>query len=183
MSFAPNAAAAPDSGIFGLPFTPDQAGVVLVPVPFEATTSYGGGTSEGPNAILHASRQVDLFDVETGRPYERGIALLPEPEALRAWNTRAKERAQLIIEAGGVHLDRPELREAAAEVNALSEKMNDYVYRSTKQWLDHGKLVGAIGGDHSISFGSIQAHAEKYPGLGVLHLDAHADLRNAYEGF
>jgi agmatinase len=181
--FDPGAAASPDSGIFGLPHSPDEALVVLVPVPFEATTSYGGGTSEGPGAVLHASRQVDLFDVETGRPYERGIALLPESENLRTWNTRAKERAQLVIEAGGVHADQPELRAAAAEVNQLSEKMNDFVYRTTKQWLDKGKHVGAIGGDHSISFGSIQAHAEKYPGLGVLHLDAHADLRNAYEGF
>ncbi len=61
--------------------------------------------------------------------------------------------------------------------------MNESVYRTTKHWLDKGKLVGAVGGDHSISYGIIQAHAEKYPGLGVLHLDAHADLRNAYEGF
>jgi agmatinase len=181
--FDPSAAASPDSGIFGLPHSPEEAHVVLVPVPFEATTSYGGGTSEGPAAILHASRQVDLFDVETGRPYERGIALLPESEDLRAWNTRAKERAQLVIEAGGVHPDNAELRDAAAEVNSLCEKMNDSVYRTTKHWLDQGKRVGAVGGDHSISFGIIQAHAEKYPGLGVLHLDAHADLRNAYEGF
>ncbi len=182
-SFDPSAAASPDSGIFGLPHSPQEAHVVLIPVPFEATTSYGGGTSEGPHAVLQASRQVDLFDVETGRPYERGIALLPESEDLRAWNTRAKERAQPVIEAGGVHSDDRELHAAAAEVNELCEKMNAFVYRTTRTWLEQGKRVGAVGGDHSISFGCIQAHAEKYPGLGVLHLDAHADLRNAYEGF
>jgi agmatinase len=82
-----------------------------------------------------------------------------------------------------VRPDQPELREAAAEVNELCAKMNAFVYQATRQWLALGKRVGAIGGDHSISFGSIQAHAEKFPGLGVLHLDAHADLRNAYEGF
>jgi agmatinase len=181
--FDPGAAAGADSGIFGLPHSPEEAHVVLVPVPFEATTSYGGGTSEGPAAVLQASRQVDLFDVETGRPYERGIAMLPESEDLRAWNTRAKERAQVVIEAGGVKDSQPELQAAADEVNQLCEKMNDAVYRTTKHWLDQGKRVGAVGGDHSISYGIIQAHAEKYPGLGVLHLDAHADLRNAYEGF
>ncbi|MDY7232568.1 agmatinase family protein [Hyalangium rubrum] len=181
--FDPSAAAPADSGIFGLPHSADEAHVVLVPVPFEATTSYGGGTSEGPAAVLDASRQVDLFDVETGRPYERGIAMLPESEDLRAWNTRAKERAQLVIEAGGVDPANAELRAAADEVNALCEKMNDVVYRTTQQWLEKGKRVGAVGGDHSISYGIIQAHAEKYPGLGVLHLDAHADLRKAYEGF
>ncbi|MDC0708114.1 agmatinase family protein [Stigmatella sp. ncwal1] len=181
--FDPGAAAPADSGIFGLPHSPEEAHVVLIPVPFEATTSYGGGTSEGPAAVLQASRQVDLFDVETGRPYERGIALLPESEELRAWNTRAKERAQIVIEAGGVNPSQPELQAAADEVNQLCEKMNGTVYRTAKHWLDQGKRVGAIGGDHSISYGIIQAHAEKYPGLGVLHLDAHADLRNAYEGF
>ncbi|WNG36132.1 agmatinase family protein [Archangium minus] len=182
-AFDPSAAAAPGSGIFGLPHSPDEAHVVLIPVPFEATTSYGGGTSEGPSAVLEASRQVDLFDVETGRPYERGIAMLPEPEQWRAWNTRAKERATPIIEAGGIDPSNPELRAASAEVNQLCEQLHDAVYRTAKEWLDKGKRVGAIGGDHSISFGIIRAHAEKYPGLGVLHLDAHADLRNAYEGF
>ena len=64
MTFDPNAAAGPDSGIFGLNDTPDSARVVLIPVPFEATTSYGGGTSQGPAAILRASKQVDLWRAE-----------------------------------------------------------------------------------------------------------------------
>jgi agmatinase len=182
-AFDPSAAAAPGSGIFGLPHSPDEAHVVLIPVPFEATTSYGGGTSEGPSAVLEASRQVDLFDVETGRPYERGIALLPEPEQWRAWNSRAKERAAPIVEAGGIDHSNPELRAASAEVNQLCEQLHDAVYRTAKEWLSKGKRVAAIGGDHSISYGIIRAHAEQYPGLGVLHLDAHADLRDAYEGF
>ena len=79
MSFDPNAKASEESGIFGLTSTPEEARVVLVPVPFEATTSYGGGTAGGPAAILRASKQVDLWDLETGKPYEAGIAMLPEP--------------------------------------------------------------------------------------------------------
>ncbi|WIG97944.1 agmatinase family protein [Myxococcus sp. SDU36] len=181
--FDPSAAAQPDSGVFGLPHSPEEAHVVLIPVPFEATTSYGGGTSEGPAAVLDASRQVDLFDVETGRPYERGIAMLPEPQELRDWNTRAKERAQVVIEAGGIHSGEAALLQAAQDVNVLCDQMNEHVYRTTKHWLEQGKRVAAVGGDHSISYGIIRAHAEKYPGLGVLHLDAHADLRVAYEGF
>ncbi|WP_375772985.1 agmatinase family protein [Archangium gephyra] len=182
-AFDPSAAASPDSGIFGLPHSPDEAHVVLIPVPFEATTSYGGGTSDGPSAVLEASRQVDLFDVETGRPYERGIALLPEPAQWRDWNSRAKQRAVPIIEAGGIDHANAELLAASTEVNQLCEQLHDAVYRTAKEWLDKGKRVGAVGGDHSISYGIIRAHAEKYPGLGVLHLDAHADLRDAYEGF
>jgi agmatinase len=61
--------------------------------------------------------------------------------------------------------------------------MNGWVLQQTRAWLARGKIVGVVGGDHSTPFGCIQAYAEKYPGLGVLHLDAHADLRDAYEGF
>lgn len=178
-SFDPNAAALPDSGVFGLPFTPEESKVVLVPVPFEATTSYGGGTANGPELILECSKQVDLFDLDTGKPYEPGIAMLPLPGDVQEWNAAAKKFAAPIIESGGV--DAPP--EALAKVNALSEQMNAWVYETTKHWLGQGKIVGVVGGDHSVPFGAIKAYAEKYPGLGVLHLDAHADLRDAYEGF
>src|SRR5207237_7454442 len=101
MTFDPDAAAAEGSGIYGLPYTPAEARVVIVPVPFEATTSYGGGTSGGPRAILDASKQVDLYDVETGKPYEAGIAMLDEPADIRRWNDRAKLLAAPIIAVGG----------------------------------------------------------------------------------
>jgi agmatinase len=159
MSFDPNAAASETSGIFGLDYTPDSARVVLVPVPFEATTSYGGGTSQGPAAILRASKQVDLFDVETGKPYEAGICMLPEPRFAE-----------------------PLEREPSA-VNPVSREVNAWVHDTVSQWLSRGKIVGTVGGDHSVSYGAIAAHAEKYADLGVLHFDAHADLRRAYEGF
>src|SRR2546430_2033325 len=83
-AFDPNAAAS-EGGIFGLPHSPAEARVVLIPVPFEATTSYGGGTSNGPRAILEASRHVDLFVVETGKPYEHGVAMLEESPDVPAW--------------------------------------------------------------------------------------------------
>jgi len=159
MTFDPNAAASLDSGIFGLDDTPETAKVVLVPVPFEATTSYGGGTSQGPAAILRASRQVDLFDLETGKPYEAGIAMLPEPG-----------------------FPKPAGRDPAS-VNPVSRQVNAWVHKTCAHWLSRGKIVGTVGGDHSISFGAISAHAEKFPHLGVLHFDAHADLRHQYEGF
>ena len=178
-AFDADAPAAPDSGIFGLPHTPQDAKVVLIPVPFEATTSYGGGTADGPMTILAASRQVDLFDLDTGKPYEVGIAMLPESEEVRQWNNEAKRMAAPIIASGGVG----DHRAALKEVNERCEKMNEWVYQTTKRLLSEGKRVGLLGGDHSTPFGCIRAHAEKYPGMGVFHLDAHADLRDAYEGF
>ncbi|HYG69618.1 MAG TPA: agmatinase family protein [Anaeromyxobacteraceae bacterium] len=183
MTFDPSAAAQPGSGVFGLPHGEADAGVVIVPVPFEATTSYGGGTARGPEAILSASRQIDLFDGETGRPYEAGIHMLPIPEEIAALDASARAAAQPVIEAGGVDRARPELVRAAAEVDRACEQVNAWVEAEVGRLLAAGKRVGLVGGDHSTAYGAIAAHARRYPGLGVLHVDAHADLRVAFEGF
>jgi agmatinase len=169
-------------GIYGLPFAPEEAKVVLLPVPWEPTTSFRKGTARGPRAILEASRQVDLFDRETGRPYEAGIAMLPFDETIEEWNRAACELAQPIIDAGGAGTDRG-LREALAQVNALSARLTERVEAIAGRWLDQDKLVGLVGGDHSTPLGLVRAVARRHPGLGVLHVDAHADLREAYEGF
>jgi agmatinase len=87
-----------------------------------------------------------------------------------------------VIEAGGAGED-PSLLAAASEVNALGDRMNAWVEGETAAWLERGKLVGIVGGDHSVPFGAIRAVARKHPGMGILHLDAHCDLRQAYEGF
>ena len=180
-TFDPDAAAGSGSGIYGLPFTPDEAHVVVIPVPYEATTSYGGGTSGGPLAVFEASRQVDLFDRDTGRPYERGIAMLDLPKKIVRWNRDARKLAAPVIEHGGV-VDRA-TKKAAGEVNAISGKVNDWVHERTSTLLAAGRLPVVLGGDHSVPYGAIAAYAERFPGMGILHLDAHADLRDAYEGF
>ena len=182
-NFNPNAQAAKDSGIFGLPYTPAEAQLVLLPIPWEATTSYGGGTSQGPQAIFKASKQVDLFDLELGNFFEEGIAMLSESTQLHQWNTQARHAAQQVIEAGVERALSWEIRQALAEVNRYSEKVNDFIYAEKKKLLTAHKIVGLVGGDHSCAFGIIQAHVEKYPEMSVLHVDAHADMRHAYEGF
>ncbi len=180
-AFNPNDAAAKDSGIFGLPYSAEEAKVVLLSVPWEATTSYGGGTAQGPRAILEASKQVDLFDLELGNFYESGIALLDELPDLNEWNRIAKAAAQKIILAE--NLSEKELTQALTLVNSTSQKINEYVYQTTQKQLSEGKCVGLIGGDHSSPFGAIKAFLERYPNMSILHFDAHADLREAYEGF
>ncbi len=182
-SFDPDAAALPGSGIYGLPFTPEEARFVVIPVPWEATTSYGGGTSKAPAAVLAASAQVDLYDHETGRPYEAGIAMLPIPKTVAAWNREARRLALPIIKMGGEIGTNPRLVQAQKKVNRLGEQMNEWVRRETASCFGRGKTPVLLGGDHSTPYGAIQAAAAAYPGLGVLHFDAHADLRDAYEGF
>lgn len=181
--FDPDAAASQGTGIFGLPFTRDDSKVIVVPVPFEATTSYGGGTSGGPEAVFEASKQIDLFDAETGRPYEQGIAMLPLSAKVARWNKSARKLAAPIIEAGGGIGDSKSLRSKLAEVEEYGEWVNEWVESHTRDLLGEDKFVAVLGGDHSVPFGAIKAHADKYSNLGILHLDAHADLRNSFEGF
>jgi agmatinase len=181
--FDPNAAAPADSGIFGLPRDEAGAQVVYLPVPWEATTSYGGGTANGPEAILRASRQVDLFDLEVDRPYEAGFHLLAPDPRIIAWNTEARPLAESVIELGGVIGTDRALRDALARVNALSEEMNAAVRSAAASIFEAGRIPALVGGDHSTPFGAIEAAARRHPGLGVLQVDAHMDLRLAYEGF
>jgi agmatinase len=181
-SFDPDAPAT-GSGVYGLPHGPDDARVVLIPVPWDATTSYRAGTSKGPAAILAASAQVDLYDVETGSPYEAGIAMLDELPEVRSWNEEARAAAERVIAVGGQTAGDPDLEQALATCNRLGEKLNDWVRAETDKWLAADKIVGVVGGDHSVPFGAIDAIAARHPQVGILHLDAHADLRNAYEGF
>jgi agmatinase len=181
--FDPNAPAQPGSGIFGLPHSEAEALVVLVPVPWEATTSYGGGAADGPRVILEASMQVDLHDLDVDRPWQHGIHLLPSPPDVVRWNEEGKAAAAMVIEQGGAGSD-PGLATAVARVNELSEQVNAHVEREVQRLLGVGKIVGVVGGDHSVPYGALRAMAawRKKP-FGVLHFDAHSDTRRAYEGF
>lgn len=186
--FDPEGAGDPKSNIFGLNFTRQESNLILIPVPWEATTSYGRGAAKGPKCIRDASPQLDLFDAELGqmglaRPWEYGIFMETESAQIRRWNTEGSKFALPIVKAGGKIEGRPALKKALARVNLLSSKVNDFVYEHAKAVLKENKLVGVVGGDHSVPFGAIRAVAEAHGNVGVLHVDAHADLRKAYEGF
>ncbi len=183
LDFDPNAAPDADSGVFGLPHEEKDSALVLLPVPWEATTSYGAGTSDGPAAILEASGQVDLFDGEVHKPYEPGIFMRPESKEVRGWNKTAKAAAQKIIKVGGRIEGNKALQKTLKTVNDLGGKLNDWVYRETSSLMKSGKIVGIVGGDHSVPYGAFKAAGEKFGEFGILHFDAHSDTRVAYEGF
>ena len=180
-SFDPGAPASASDGIFGLPFSEKEAALVYLPVPWEATTSYGGGTSKAPAAILKASVQVDLYDFDVERPYEAGLFMRRENPLVRAWNKKAKAAAQKVLRA--IEAGRKTPPGALKLVNALGGALNDLVYQETRGLLKAGKIPAIIGGDHSTPYGAMKAAAEASGGLGVLHFDAHHDTREAYEGF
>jgi len=178
VSFDPDAPATGD-GLFGLPNTPDDAAVVVIPVPFEATASYRRGTAGAPDAILEASRQVDLHDLETGEPWRAGLAMEDVDPRFAAWNEAASTDALAVI----ADPTSPDNDARCARVDAIMTQMNAAVYEKVAAVFARGRIPAVLGGDHSVPFGAIRAAAERYPGVGLLHIDAHADLRVAYEGF
>lgn len=180
-NFDPGAPGSAADGIFGLPFTEQQAKLIYLPVPWEATTSYGGGASKGPAAIRAASAQLDLYDHDVLKPYEPGLFLRAESAQVKAWAKTAKTAAQKVIRA--LESGKKQDPKALKTVNELSEKLNGWVYAQTKDIYAKGKIPAIVGGDHSTPYGAMKAAAESHPGLGVLHFDAHHDTRAAYEGF
>lgn len=181
--FNPNDVGVANGNYFGLPYQIDDADIVLVPVPWDATVSYGKGTARGPEAILDASLQVDLYDEKVPNAWEVKAASYSVSEELLALNDSARESAERVISMLEQGIDVPQDNEDIVKVNTLCERMNSYVYEKSSSIISSGKMPVVIGGEHSVPFGQIKALSEKYGELGILHLDAHADLRKAYEGF
>jgi agmatinase len=184
-NFDPNGIGQLNDGMYGLPFSLDECETVLIPVPWEVTVSYGGGTADGPSAILEASYQVDLFDPVVKDAWKAGIALdLVNPE-IRVKSDNLRQNAERYIEAlaKGGDENNSDLKAVASGIQKECLWLNDWVKNRCLHFLNQSKLVGLIGGDHSTPLGMMQALSEKYGNYAILQIDAHADLRNAYEGF
>lgn len=126
----------------------ETAKVILIPVPYDGTSTWGKGADKGPNAFLEASENMELYDIETGTEvYEQGIYLA-----------------------------------SALTENSSPEAMVNAVHKTTKEYIKRNKFVTLFGGEHSISIGTIRAFNECFDNLTVLHIDAHADLRESYDG-
>lgn len=126
----------------------DQAEIVLIPVPYDGTSTYGKGADKGPDAILDASENMELYDIETrSEVYKQGVYISPS-----------------VIE------------------DASPEAMTEAVDSTVSEYISKGKFVTMLGGEHSVSIGSIRAFNRKYNNLSVLQLDAHSDLRPEYMG-
>lgn len=172
---------AADAGFLGSRLDPAQAALLLLPVPWEATVSYGRGTARGPEAIRLASHQLDLEDPAFGQPYHAGIVDLPPIDGIEALNRQAIPLVQEVVAALETGKPPPA---ALDRVNAIGAEVNQRVRSAAEALLEQNRLIGLVGGDHSCPFGLIQALAQRHPdGFGVLHIDAHHDLRHAFEGF
>jgi len=186
VEFDPNQPGLADASIFGLPFTAEESEVIIIPVPWEVTVSYGAGASNGPEAILNASFQVDLFHQEYPELWKLGIYILDAPVHWLKNSIALKEKAGTIIrlqEEGKSLADYPDLQQSLDEINNACASLNKEVRELVLHWTKKGKKVALLGGDHSTPFGYYEAMAELHDEFGILHLDAHMDLRIAYEEF
>ena len=156
---------------------------MIVQVPWDATVSYGKGTCGGPAAMLDASLQVDLFDERFPDAASMKVWTLPEEKSLRTLNAHAREKAEQVISALEAGEDPDTLSDLCAEVDRCSVELNSYVEDVAEKYLSQGRTVVLTGGEHSVPLGLIKALARRYPGMGILHIDAHSDTRKAYEGF
>lgn len=183
--FNPNDISIPNGNYFALPFTPEESAVVLMSVPWDVTTSYRPGTSKGPDAIMEASLQLDKYDFHNPAGWRKGIGTLEFDYTILETSRKLREDAEKIIihlESGG-SVEEEYAQKKLQKINEASKRLNEYIYEESKRWISTGKRVGLIGGDHSTPLGLIKALAEHEQEIGVLQIDAHADLRDAYEGF
>lgn len=185
-AFDPNQPAQTDASLFGLPFNSEESDIIILPVPWEVTVSYGSGASQGPEEIFEASLQVDLLHQEFPELWKIGIFM---DQASEEWLEKSqfyKQKALRVIDAfeSGVSIESDsELTMILKEINEACRKLNNEVCERTKYWLSRGKKVILLGGDHSTPLGYYEALSTQHESFGILHLDAHMDLRNAYEGF
>lgn len=185
-SFDPNSAGNPNNNVFGLPFSEEDSRLVLLPIPWEVTVSFGSGTARSAEQIMKASLQVDLFDPDVADGWKQGFYLKEADRKILLKSDYLRKEAELYIDyisKGDVVENNQFMCKTLKEVNEGGYFLNNWVYQQTKFLLDKNKIVGLLGGDHSTPLGFMKAVAEKHGDFGILQIDAHCDLREAYEGF
>jgi len=165
----------------GLAVAHGAAEVVLIPVPWDVTVSDGEGTWEGPEAIRAASPQIEFWDAYRERAWTQVVMLDEDVLGVRQKGREMREVARGVIAA--LEEGRDAVKAQVREVNGACEAMVKAVEAECRRWLKKGKVVGIVGGDHSTALGLYRALAGQGEAFGILHIDAHCDLRKAYEGF
>lgn len=185
-NFDPNSVGNPNNNIFGLPFSEEEARLIILPIPWEVTVSYNAGTARAPEHIFNSSLQVDLYDADVIDGWKQGFYMRPCDKKVLMKSDYLRKEAELYINYISheeIVADNKFMFKSLNEINAGSVFLNNWVFERTRELLGAGKLVGLLGGDHSTPLGYMKAIAEKHGEFGILQIDAHCDLRKAYEGF
>lgn len=184
--FDPNGVGMANGNIFGFPYNEQEASIVIIPIPWDATASYGKGTSNGPRAILDASTQLDFFHPNLDKAYETKVFMAPISDDWKEINDnccRLSVEYISFLEEQGEEIAMKKFKSQIEEINAAHLALKENLKQRCLGLLDVGKIPAVLGGEHSTPLGLIEALNEKYDHFGILQIDAHADLRVAYEGF
>lgn len=185
-NFDPNSVGNPNNNIFGLPFNEEDARLVILPVPWEVTVSYNAGTARAPDHLFKASLQVDLFDPDVKDAWKEGFYMRQPDQKILTKSDFLRKEAELYISyisQGEKVEDNKFMLKTLKDINTGSAFLNDWVYQQSSKLFGQGKLVALLGGDHSTPLGFFKAVGEHFGEFGILQIDAHCDLRKAYEGF
>jgi agmatinase len=173
-------------GLFGLPFEVSESELVVIPVPWDVTTSFRDGSLEAPGVILEASWQIDLYNEDYKNTWQKGIALDKIPTKWKESSHELKKLRKKILRKAFKSQNttfNTELFNDYKNINYLSRLLNEWVEQRAEHHLEQGKIVGVLGGDHSAPLGLMVALSKMHDSFSVLQIDAHADLREKYEGF
>lgn len=173
------------SKLFGVPCTLEEASVVIIPVPWEVTVASRSGTALGPEHIIKASYglsgigQRSISDVE-----KLGVTMLPIPHDWKALSDTLRYHTLGYIHAVESGFEKINLKKnIIKKIDQHAYRLKEDVKAKALTYLREDKLVGVLGGDHSVPLGLIEALAEFYNNFGVLQIDAHPGLYNVYRGF
>lgn len=184
--FNPHDVGVKNGNIFGFPVNLGVADIVIVPMPWDLTASYRKGTSRAPAAILDASTQLDFFHPLAENAHEIKVHMTEISEDMLQVNEDMKpsslEYISFLEEGGAVGRDSKHALFLEAS-NEAHKNISEALYHKTKELLKKGKTPAVLGGEHSVPLGLLKAVGEHYESFGILQIDAHADLRNSYEGF
>lgn len=186
MTFDPNGVGVANGNIFGFPLSETDADLVIIPVPWDTTASYGKGTSRGPEAILLSSTQLDFFHPKLDDAHNTKVYLTPISKEWLNLNDRLCAKAVdyiKFLEDGGQLSQNTFFQEVVNEIGNAQNALKSHLKDRASALLRQGKIVAILGGEHSTPLGLIEALNELHKPFGILQIDAHADLRDAYEHF
>ena len=159
-TFDPNGVGIANGNIFGFPYSEQEADIVLIPVPWDATASYGKGTSNGPQAILDASTQLDFYHPELERAYETKIYMSPVSSEWLEINARLCEKGMAYISyLEEVGEEKAQIRYSSTleEINDAHQALRANLKERCLALLEAGKMPCVLGGEHSTPLGLLQA--------------------------
>lgn len=184
-AFEESSAGQKTNQIFGLPFSVKESELVIIPVPWEVTVSFRQGTASGPEAIRDASYQVDLYDPLMPDIWKYGFAMegIDKRIQIQAQHLRVMAADCIRNQEQEIFSEDPRFAHLRKKVNQGGAWLNNLIYEKSLAHLDKEKIVGVVGGDHSVPLGLMQALVIEYGSYSILHIDAHFDQREAFEGF